>query len=383
LKLNRAAFRTRTKYLLGVASEIGRPVFGLAGRLAAGPPTSPALWRSGLIVSHNHIGDLLYRTCSLAALTQMLPNCRWDYLTAPATGAVLMNNPAIRNVHSYQTGDESWNLSEGTFATLAAAKYDAILCTNVVRYYPDFLLAVALRIPNRVGFTLKGLSGLLTFPVDTIFPTVYPGYFANMVASVGGGVPNWKLVPRVFPDKEDLRSAAAAWELLELASDRPVVAFSVTTRQPGAWPSEHYVRAVEQVHEATGAQLVLFGSPNEEEMLRSVIATMRAPCKLLGGRLNLRALAVFLGRCSAVLAMDSGPRHLANTSGVPVVFGRNLIFSRIEAGAYSDNEIDAAPADELVPPDKVQQIIARIDPARTARLVIDALGSKRTRTVPW
>jgi ADP-heptose:LPS heptosyltransferase len=163
-----------------------------------------------------------------------------------------------------------------------------------------------------------------------------------------------------------------------------VVAFSITTRQHGSWPREHYLRAIEHVHAETGADLVLFGARSEETTLRSALAECAAPCKLLGGRLNLRSLAVFLSRCSAVLAMDSGPRHLANTTGVPVVFARNMTFSRVEAGVYCDNEVDVAPADELVPPEKVAAIVSRLDPRHTARLVVEALSKKHTdRSTQW
>ena len=370
----RSAFRTRTKYLLGVASEIGAPLLRLGARAMCGGQSSPpSEWRRGLILGHNHIGDVLYRTCSLPALRAALPHCEWDYLAGPVSGQVLKGNPSIRRVLPYQTGEDSWNISRSHFLELRDAKYDVVLCSNFLRYYPDALLAVALGIKNRVGFTFKGFSGLINHPVETLFPSSYPAYFQNMVSSLTGVAPTWPLVPKIFPSSSDRREADDAWADLALDSGKQVIACSITTRQPGAWPRSHFLRALEILSERRPVDIVLFGAASEGGLLQEAASKCRAPCKLLPGTLNLRALAEFIRKCSAALVMDSGPRHIANAVSTPVIFGRNLIFSRVEAGRYCDNEIDCGPPDEYVPPREVERVIRSVDPAHTAQLVIDAL----------
>jgi len=370
----RPAFKTRSKYLLGVASEIGAPLLRLAARVLCGAQsTPPDEWRTGLILGHNHIGDVLYRTCSLPALRAALPQCQWDYLAGPVSGQVLEGNPSIRRVLPYQTGEDSWNISRPHFGELRNAKYDVVLCTNFLRYYPDALLAVALGIKNRVGFTFKGFSGLINHPVETPFPSSYPAYFQNMVSSLCRVPPTWPLVPRVFPNNTDQKQADDAWANLGLDHAKQVIACSITTRQPGAWPRSHFLRALEIVWEHAPVEIVLFGAESEMPNLEEAIADCQAPCKLLRPTLSLRALAAFIEKCSAALVMDSVPRHLANAVGTPVVFGRNLIFLRIEAGQYCGNEIDCAPLNECVPPDGVADIINARDPELTAALLSRAL----------
>ena len=374
----RPAFRTRTKYLLGVASEIGAPALRLGARVLCGEQSSPPNeWRRGLILGHNHIGDVLYRTCSLPTLRAALPECEWDYLAGPVSGRVLQGNPTVRRVLPYQTGEDSWNISRSNFRELRNSKYDVVLCSNFLRYYPDALLAVALCVKNRVGFTFKGFSGLINHPVETAFPSSYAAYFQNMVSSVTGIPPSWPLIPNIFPSSKDKAEADAAWNALALDSGKQVIACSITTRQPGAWPRNHFLRALEIVHEHAAVDVVLFGATSEERILRAAAAECRTPVKVMAGSLNLRALAAFIGRCSAALVMDSGPRHIANAARTPVVFGRNLIFSRVEAGRYCENEIDCGPADEYVPPREMERVIGKLDPARTAQLVIETLGSRR------
>jgi len=377
----RRAFRTRRKYLLGVASEIAAPLLRIAARARCGAEQSPPQeWRRGLILGHNHIGDILYRTGSLPTLRSTLPHCEWDYLAGPVSAEVLDGNPAIRRVFPYQTGEDSWNIGRESFRKLREAKYDVVLCSNILRYYPDALLALALGVKNRVGFTFKGFSGLINHPVKATFPSLYPAYFQQMVASVTGIPPEWPLTPSIFPSQADRGQAQNAWSALGLDTGRPVIACSITTRQAGAWPRSHFLRAIEMLRRRTSIEVVLFGAANEADILRAAAAECRTPVKLLLGTLNLPALAAFIGKCSAALVMDSGPRHIANAAGTPVVFGRNLIFSRVEAGKYCDNEIDAGPSDEYVPAQKVEALINELDPAHTAALVLEAMTRRKAAT---
>jgi ADP-heptose:LPS heptosyltransferase len=278
----------------------------------------------------------------------------------------------------YQRADESWNISASDFRKLRNAEYDVVLCSNIVRYYPEVLLAVALGVKNRVGFTFKGFSGLINHPVDANFPSSYPAYFQNMVSSVTGVPPTWPLVPKIFPSSRDREQADSAWRDLALDSGKQVLACGITTRQPGgAWPRDHYLRALEVVSEQAQVEIVLFGAASERSILEEAIASCRAPAKLLPGTLNIRALAAFIGKCSAALVMDSGPRHIANAVSTPVVFGRNLTSSRVETGRYCDNEIDCGPPDDqYLSPRDVARVVNDLDPARTARLVVEALKRK-------
>jgi ADP-heptose:LPS heptosyltransferase len=349
----------------------------LAARALCGSESSPpSEWRRGLILGQNHIGDVLYRTCSLSALYTGLPHCEWDYLTGSVSSQALEGNPAIRNVLPYQSGDDSWDISRAHFSELRGAKYDVVLCTNILRYYPDVLLAAALRVKNRVGFTFKGLSGLINHAVEATFPSPFPAYFQNMVSSVTDIPPTWPLVPKIFPSARDREQADSAWKALALDGGKQVIACSITTRQPGAWPRDHFLRALEIVSERARVEIVLFGAASERDILERAVAECRAPCKVLPGTLNIRALGAFIGKCSAALVMDSGPRHLANAVGTPVVFGRNLIFSRVEAGRYCDNEIDCGPLNEYVGAGDVARVIGALDSGRTAGLLIEALNRR-------
>src|SRR5215212_7703921 len=87
------AFRTTRNLTIARLSEAARPLLSLASSvMSRGPRTEPRQWRKGLIISHTHMGDVLYRTCSLPQLSARLPECQWSYLVSPLSAQVLENN---------------------------------------------------------------------------------------------------------------------------------------------------------------------------------------------------------------------------------------------------------------------------------------------------
>ncbi|MBA3657489.1 MAG: glycosyltransferase family 9 protein [Gemmatimonadaceae bacterium] len=362
-----------------MGSEVAAPLLRIVARgVSPGLPSPPATWRKGLILSHTHLGDVLYRTCSLGALKAGLPDCEWDFLTSPLGAEVLAGNPAIREVLPLQMSEDSWSLSSRAMREIGARGYDVILCTNTVRHYADFLTALRLRVPNRVGFIDKGFSGVLSFGVESSMPRAYPDYFRTMVSAVIGTPPAWPLKPQIFPGIADVAAAERAWAGLDLDCERPVIACTLTTRQPGGqWPSELFLRSLEIAHGESGAQIVFCGSIEDTDSLYSAAARCSVPSVVLAGALGIRGFAAFLQRCSVLLAMDSGPRHVANAVSTPVVFLRNATYLRAEAGSYADTEVDAAPLDELVGPERVRYLAAKIDPAAIAGSLIKCMNEPR------
>jgi ADP-heptose:LPS heptosyltransferase len=274
----------------------------------------------------------------------------------------------------WNAGENSWELADGAFGDLRHREFDVVLCTNTLRHYPDLALAVALGIPNRVGFAYKGLSGLITRAAPISFPSPYAAYFRGLVADVAHGQANWPLQPRVFPDHDDMAAATAVWRELGFDDTGKVVACSLTTRQgSGNWPPSHLLAALETARGRTNFEVVLCGAATDAAELESAARQLPFSVSVLAGRLGLRAYAAFLASCSALLTLDSGPRHLGNAARIPVLFARNLSHSRVEAGSYCDTEIDLAPAVEYLSDDEARRVVSGFPVEATANALIDAL----------
>ena len=361
----RNAFNKRHSHWLAVASEVFAPALRLTARLAVPAPVSPpTTWRRMLIVGDTHIGDVLYRTPSLAPLKLGLPNCEIHYLASGMEAELLHGNSAITNVLPWRTTDYLLDLSAEQQEKLRAMKFDAMLCTNAVRGWPELLLALRLGIPNRVAYGHRGLSGWITFPIQAIHPQSFPGYFRDMVAGLTGRPPDWELRPVVNVSAEDTTEAETFWQELGYHSDERVVACFVTSRQLGVvFPPEWFGRALHLLQAQTGCRLVLCGAKTDQQELETLRQNFRLRAELNAGHLKLRALIPFLKRCCVTFCQDSGARHLSNAAGIPVVFVRNLRVNAVETGVYCHTEIDLIPPRiERVPPSHQNEVIAQITP---------------------
>ncbi len=367
-------FRKKRNLWLAYGSEVFSPLLRLAAKARQKRPGQPrSKWRRGLIISHTHIGDILYRTCSLPHLREYLPGCEWSYAVSPGTAEVLANNPHVSEVLPLIKGENSWDLVGGGFAALAEREFDVVICSNALRNYPDLALASALGIPERFAFAGKGFSGLVNNPVTMGFPDSYASYFRTMVAAVSDRAPEWNLRPRLHPGESDERKADELWSSFGFDGTYPVVACSLTTRQAsGNWPQEVLLSILEAARALVEFEIVLCGVAEDADHLHAVAADLRYPVKVLAGDAKLLTFAAFLRKCSALLTLDSGPRHIGNAMGVPVLFARNLSHSQVEAGTYCETEADLAPPVEYLD-DVETERVARSQPVG---LLADKLAEK-------
>ncbi len=344
-------------------------------RIRTGPARlQPREWKRALIIGDNHIGDLLYRSCSLKALKAGLPNCELFYLAAPQTAAILEDNPYIARLLPWSRSDSPLDLSREHLEALRAFRFDAALCTNCIRYWPELLLAIRLGIPQRAGYVYKGSSGLITLPMPMRHPQSFPAYFRDYVSALTGQTVTGPLKPEIYISAATEAEAVAAWRRMGLAGGKPVVAFFLTSRQPlVSWPTESYRVLFEMILAELDVRVVLMGAKEDEALLRTTAAGFREPVPVCAGELGLRSLAAFLRRCRLVVAKDSGPRHIANAMGTPVLFFRSSSYSQVEAGRYCDTETDLLPAGEFLNLRQQRELLAQATPAGVFRAVQNAL----------
>ena len=370
---DRAQFRDAHRYAVAVATELAAPALrAYARRHAPEPPTAPAEWRRGVILGAGHIGDVLYRTCSLDTLRAGLPDCQWTYATSPVGAELLRGTPAIADVITLPAGGDE------AVAALRAGAFDVALCTDNIEHHRALALAVRAGIPNRVAFGSKGFSALATLAVPTV-RTSWPAQIRSMVQTVTGRSDARSLRPRVHLDDHDRAAADALWRTLPHPDAALTIVAAVTTRQSiGVFPPDLFtaiLRAALTIEPR--ARVLLAGSEADRPVLDAIASGLGDRAIDIAGALPVRAFIALLERCDAFLGSDSGPRHMANAAGIPVFFVRNMAVPEIEAGRYCDTEVDLAPAGQYLSPAANRAALETIDSAAAGAALIDAARSHR------
>ncbi len=345
--VQRRYFRQTRKYRLAQLTELAAPAIrALRFFWVRGNRKAPEEWKEIVLLGADHIGDVLYRTIGLAELKAALPNCRIRFVASRPAADLLENNPSVDAVSILSKSVEDRSIDEVT-QLLTSIAPDAVFCYDTGDYWRDQLAVTLAKVPECVGYSHKGFSGFVSRSIPIRFPQPFAAYFRDFVENIAKvEVPS--LRPQIFPNVTQRNIAMAVRD--ELApGGGPMVAASLTSRQPSHRAIQR--RMAESMAELKGrveVTVVLLGAPEDENFLRSLAMETGLKCGFATGRLSVVESVAFFGLADVAFCLDSGPRHMANAAGVPVVFCRNLDFLKVEAGRYLDTEVDIAPDVELV-----------------------------------
>ena len=338
----RQSFRSVKGFYGAKFLETASPVLRLAAKaLVNREVSSPEKWTRGVILGSHHIGDVLWRTNSLEQLKRFNPTCEWHYLCSPGAAQVLQDNPNLTSVIPVYQGNKSrLNLSD--YRRLRGMRFDVALCTNKYNYANDLALSLMLGIPNRVSYVYKGLSNVVTHPIPIEFPQPYPAYFRDFVAHFTGSVGDWSINPKVYLTERHKAEARAFASSHKVDDRRPyVIIFNTAITSRSVVPGHILVTTMDKLYEEQGYQLILAGSPADKPALADWANAVRCPIALSAGEVSLMGMAALMANAHAVLSPDSGPRHLANAVGCPVLFLRAMDSQDgKEVGVYCDTESD-------------------------------------------
>jgi heptosyltransferase-2 len=195
----------------------------------------------------------------------------------------------------------------------------AILFTN--SFVSAFLFYLA-AVPQRWGYSTDGRGPLLTHRVrrpDSTAPRHQVWYYLDLISGLGIK----PLRPELRLSVPDGEKDAARRRLLSLGIDpgRPLVILS-----PGAsygpakrWPPSRFAELAALFQQRKQAQILIIGAAAEEEIAAAICSSMDDAPAVLTGQTTLSQLLGLVGQATLVISNDTGPMHLANALGVPVV----------------------------------------------------------------
>ena len=205
---------------------------------------------------------------------------------------------------------------------LKAERCDAgLLLTNSFCSALPFALA---RIPERWGYARDGRGLLLTRRVrldEAAAPVHQAEYYLRLVRGLGFETPPSPL--RIALTAAERKAGLA---VLEEAGIKPDKRKPVVLINPGAsygpakrWPATRFARLASLLQEKRSAQIVVTGASREADIAREMASSMKRKPVLLSGKTPLRVFLGVLSRARLFITNDSGPMHMANALGVPVI----------------------------------------------------------------
>lgn len=260
------------------------------------------------------LGDVVLTSPAVEALKTAWPRTRLLFVVKERLQHVVAHDPHVDEVVPLRQGESPLSLAR----RLRALRVQAVLdLHNKIRSklihaaFPEVPWVVwhkrDLRdtIPVKLGWR----------PYRAAMPFT-DRYHHAVEELVGRELPRGKL--SYFPGPRDLAEGQRILREAGIDPARPLIGIS-----PGAnwatkrWPAERFGELAARAL-AAGLQVAVQGSDDERPVVEAVCE--RAPGAVnLAGKLSIPALGGLIASCTAFLANDSGPMHMARGLGVPTL----------------------------------------------------------------
>ena len=267
---------------------------------------------STLVIQTSYLGDAVLTT---PLLSQMANRGPVDVVVTPASAALLVGHPAVREVIVYdkRKADRGIPGFLRLVARLRRSQYDVALLAQ--GSWRSSALALLAGIPQRLGFSTSAGRLLYTKRVQ-YRDDLHHAARLLMLARPNGREPTpEELRPSLHPGEDERSTVNALLSANGVVSGKPLVAVA-----PGSvWGTKRWPFYPELAFALEGiARVVIIGSKADAGLARAILDASPRVIDATG-KLTLLESAELIGRASVLVTNDSAPEHLASAMNTPTI----------------------------------------------------------------
>jgi lipopolysaccharide heptosyltransferase II len=285
-----------------------------------------------LLVRLRLIGDVVFTTPAIRALRRHYPNARITYIVEEEAEPVVRHNSHLDNVIVARSPHAPGRLRADValIRRLRREKYD--LAIDFHGGPRSSMLTWLSGAPQRIGYEVAGRSWMYTTRVPrprTLRPRHSVVSQWDVLLPLGIAPPDAEIDATEMPD-DPAASASIARRLTSggIGPGNPIVVVHVSAGNPfRRWPAASFVELVCRLaSKDPKRRIILTSGPSDAAAAAAVARDARARLTneeraaiVECGEFNLAELRALIARASLYIGGDSGPLHIAGTTGVPVV----------------------------------------------------------------
>ncbi len=277
--------------------------------------------RNILILTREHIGDLVCTTPAIQALRNRFPKSRIVVEVGERAAVVLIGNPDVNQIvirSDHQGAAGRWKF----VLEMRKQKFDLGVMLDCSTHMPLTLALCGVK--HRVGLVRKRRFAKLLHQSVVYDWDIHEmiGNFGNVAALLGAKTEG--LTPKLYPTSEDRSFTTNLLETVGLVKGDTVIGLN-----PGAsaasnrWLPERFAELIDLLNgnELKGShlKLLVLGGASDSEFVNRIEAQAKFKIIRLTGKLSVMQLAVALERCAVLVTADTGPMHIAAAVGTPIV----------------------------------------------------------------
>ena len=267
------------------------------------------------------LGDVCNAVAAVQAIQKSFPSAKVTWIIGKLEHSFVQDLPGVEFIVFDKTrGSEAKSELK---TAMQGRSFDVLLHMQVAMRAN--LLARMIPAKRKIGYDWKrakeGHSLFVNEQIDALLPKSNDLHvldsFMSFALKLGAQEdfcypPSWDI---------PISEADAAYALAQIPEGRQtMILCPAASKKERCWSPERYVETLHFV-QRKGINVILCGGPAplDLELAKEITNKVRIPVTNLVGQTTLKQLYALLGRALFVLAPDTGPLHMANAAGTPVV----------------------------------------------------------------
>lgn len=270
----------------------------------------------------NWIGDLIMATPILADLRAHFPQARITAMCKRPLCALLEKDPSIDELFSFakpMSGFSRRQERRDIIAKLRAGKYDVgILLTNSFSSAWWFWQG---HVRRRIGFAKHLRRLLLTDALQMPKKGAEHEVFTYKRLLTPLGIASSETAPRLFVTQEEVEMSKELLYQRGYQKGKLLVGINVGAAYGSAkcWPADRFKALALQLLKQEDCYLLFFGDHTTSALVKEITNDLPPRAMNLAGVTNVRELACLIKDCALLVTNDSGPMHIADALGCPLI----------------------------------------------------------------
>jgi lipopolysaccharide heptosyltransferase I len=268
-----------------------------------------------LVVRLGSLGDIVHTFPAVAALRESFPASEIVWLTHPKWETLVRSSNLANEVWTVDTRD--WASLRGVLARIRRHRFAAAM--DYQGLWKSASIPFLARVPKRIGFSSQTVreAGVPLFYTDRVRvnPAAHMAEQNGELSMRAGAKSRTGDVSLQIPPESE---ASTKRTLRDQGFAEYVVLSPGGGWRSKCWPAERFGKLALRISEELRLRCVVNAAPGEKDLVQAVLAAAggASPVPYMG---NLGELMALLKNASAVVAGDTGPMHLADALGAPVV----------------------------------------------------------------
>ena len=278
----------------------------------------------------NWIGDAVMCLPALMDIRECFVKANMTILARPAVAEMLRGQSGIDDVliFEHQTNHRGLSGRLRLSQVIRKRAFDmAVLFQNA---FEAAVLASLASIPTRIGYATDGRGWLLSQAVQRpVQQSFHQTRYYQQLAQAVTDEPSKDRSPKLVVSEYDQQICEAKFPEVFVPSESLLIGINPGSIYGSAkrWLPERFAELGDQVvsqvrdgfPEYSSVRCLIMGGKGEEALGMQIAERMSSQPVVLSGKTSIRELMCIMKRCMLLVTNDTGPMHIAQALGVPIV----------------------------------------------------------------